>query len=66
MTEYCQISSVGNCLLRTFRAIEGVVGEGESASWEGARTKGKVHKPKLTKNMFLHIDFLTSLSSHLT
>ena len=47
-------------------AIEGVVGEGESASWGGALTKGGVHKRELTKKMFLHSDLLTSLSSSLT
>ena len=47
-------------------AVEGVVGEGESVSWGGARTKGEVHKRKLTKNIFLHSDFLISLSSSLT
>ena len=47
-------------------AIEGVVGEGESVSRGGARTKGEVRKRELTKNMFLHSDLLTSLSSSLT
>ena len=47
------------------RAIEGVVGEGKSISWGGAQTKGEVHKRKLTKNVFLHSDLLTSLSSSL-
>ena len=47
-------------------AVEGVVGEGESASWGGALTKGGVHKRELTKKMFLHSDFMTSLSSFLT
>ena len=45
---------------------EQVVGEGESVSWGGARTKGEVHKRKLTNNMFLHSDCLKSLSSSLT
>ena len=31
-------------------AIEGVVGEGESVSWGGARIKGEVHKRELTKH----------------
>ena len=35
-----------------------VVGEGESISWRGARTKGKGREYKLTKNMFLHSDML--------
>ena len=43
-----------------------VVGEGESVSWGGARTKGEVHKRELTNNMFLHSDLLTSLTSYLT
>ena len=47
-------------------AVEGVVGEGKSVSWGGARTKGEVHKRELTKNMFLHSEFLISLSSSLT
>ena len=47
-------------------AVEGVVGEGKSVSWGGARTKGEVHKRKLTNNMFLHSDLLTSLSASLT
>ena len=62
----CQIPSVGNCLPRTFRGIEGVVGEVKSVSWGGARTKGEVHKRELTKNIFLHNYFLTSLTSSLT
>ena len=61
----CQISSVGNCLPRTCRGVEGVVGEGGSGSWGGARTNGEVNKRKITKNMFLHSDFLTSLTSSL-
>ena len=48
------------------RAVEGVVGEGESVSWGGARTKGEVHKRKPTENMFLHSDLFKSLSSSLT
>ena len=47
-------------------AVEGVVGEGGSVSWGGAQTKGEVHERELTKNMFLHSDLLTSLSSSLT
>ena len=66
MTDYCQISSVGNCLPRTCRAVKGVVGEWGNISWGGARIKGEVHKRKLTKNMFLHIDLLILLSSPLT
>ena len=62
----CKISSVRNCILRTFRGVEGVVGEVTSVSWGGARTKGEVHKRELTKNMFLHSDLLTSLTSSLT
>ena len=46
--------------------VEGVLGEAKSVSWGGARTKGEVHKRELTKNMFLHSDLLTSLSSSLT
>ena len=34
------------------------VGEGESVSWGGARTKGEVHKCKLTKMMLFHSDLL--------
>ena len=45
---------------------EGVVGEMESVSWGGAKTKGKVHKRKLSKHGFLHSDLLTSLTSSLT
>ena len=48
------------------RAIEGVVGEGESVSWGGAQTKVEVHKRKLANNMFLRSDLLKSLSSFLT
>ena len=47
------------------RDVEGVLGEGESVSLGGELTKGKVHKRKLTKNMFLHNYLLTSLSSSL-
>ena len=47
-------------------AVEKLLGEGDSVSWGGARTKGEVHKWKLTKNMFLHSDLLTSLISSLT
>ena len=35
-----------------------VVGEGESVSLGGVRTKGKGRECKLTKNMFLHSDLL--------
>ena len=35
-----------------------VVGEGESASWGGARTKGKGRECELTKKMFLQSDLL--------
>ena len=35
-----------------------VVGEGESVSWGGARTKGKGHECEFTKIMFLHSDLL--------
>ena len=62
----CKISSVRNCIPRTCRGVEGVVGELKSVSWGGARTKGEVHKRKLTKNIFLHSDLLTSLTSSLT
>ena len=62
----CQISSVGNCLPCTCREFEGVVGEVKIVSWGGARTKGEVHKRELTKNMFLHSDLLTPLTSSLT
>ena len=34
------------------------VGEGKIVSWGGARTKGKGRECELTKNMFLHSDFL--------
>ena len=47
-------------------AVEGVVGERKSVSWGGARTKGDVHKHKITKNMFFHSDLMTSLSYSLT
>ena len=47
-------------------AVEGVVGEGKCVSWGGARTKGGVQKSELTKNMLLHSDLLTSLTSSLT
>ena len=62
----CKISSVRNCIPRTCRGVEGVVGEVKSVSWGGARTKGEVHKRELTKNMFLHSDLLTALTSSLT
>ena len=61
-----QILSVGNCLLRIFRGVEGVVGEVKSISWGGARTKGEVYKRELTNKMLLHSDLLTSLTSSLT
>ena len=47
-------------------AVEGLVGEVKSVSWEGEKTKGVVHKLELTKNMFLHSDLLTPMSSSLT
>ena len=47
-------------------AVEGVVGEGESASWVFARTKGEVNKRRMTNKMFFHSDLLASLSSSLT
>ena len=62
----CQISSVGNFLPRTCWGVEGVADEVKSVSWGGERTKGEVHKRKLTKKMFLHSDVLTSLTSSLT
>ena len=62
----CKISSCRNCIPRTCQGVEGVVGEVKSVSWGGARTKGEVHKRELTKNMFLHSDLLTSLTSSLT
>ena len=62
----CQISSGGNCLPHTCQGVEGVVGEVKSVSWGGARTKGELHNCELTKNMFLHSDLLTSLTSSLT
>ena len=34
------------------------VGEGESVSWGGARTKGEGRECELTKNMFIHNDLL--------
>ena len=51
-----------------------VVGEENSVSWVGAKTKGKGNDCGFTKNMFLHSDLLkfslkkntTSLSSSLT
>ena len=42
-----KISSVRNCIPRTCRGVEGVVGEVKSVSWGGARTKGEVHLPQL-------------------
>ena len=38
--------------------IRKVVGEGKNVSWGGARTKGKEHECKITKQMFLHSDLL--------
>ena len=35
-----------------------LLGEGESVSWGGARTKGKGREYELTKKMFLHSDLL--------
>ena len=58
LSEDCKISSVQNCILRTCRGVEGVVGEVKSVSWGGARTKGKGHECKRTKKMFLHSDLL--------
>ena len=52
--------------MRTYQGIERVVGVVKSVSWGGARTKGEVHKHKLTNNMFLHCYLLTSLTSSLT
>ena len=43
-----------------------MVGEVKCFSWGGAQTKGEVHKRKLTKNMSLHSDLLTSLTFSLT
>ena len=43
-----------------------VLGERKSVCWGGAWIKGKGREYKLTKNMFLHSDLLTSLSSSLT
>ena len=48
------------------KAIEGAVGEGESVSWRVAKIKSWLHESELTKTMFLHSDFLKSLSSSLT
>ena len=62
----CKISSVRNCIPRTYRVVEGVVGEVKSVSWGGSQTKGEVHKRKLTNKMFLHSDLLISLTSSLT
>ena len=39
-------------------AIEGVVGGGKRVSWGGAKTKGGVHKHKLTNKMLFQSDFL--------
>ena len=35
-----------------------VIGEGESVSWGGARTKGKGRECERTKKIFLHSDLL--------
>ena len=59
----CKIPSVRNYIPRTCRGVEGVVGEVKIVSWEGARAEGEMHKHELTKNMFLHSDLLTSLTS---
>ena len=40
------------------RAVEGMVGEGESVSLGGARFKGKGRECELTKKMFFHSDLL--------
>ena len=47
-------------------SVEGVVGEGEIASWGGTRTKGEVHMQKINKKMFLHSVLLLPLSYSLT
>ena len=62
----CKISSVQICIPRKCRGVERVVGEVKGVSWGGAQTKGEVHKRELTKNMFLHSDLFTSLTSSLT
>ena len=62
----CKTSSVRNCIPHTCRGVEGVVDEVQNVSWGGERTKGEVHKREHTKNVFLHSDLLTSLSSSLT
>ena len=46
--------------------VEGVVDEVKIVSWGVARTKGEVQNCELTKNIFLHNDLLTSLTSSLT
>ena len=66
LSGHFKISIVRNFIPHTCRGVEGVVGEVKSVSWGGARTKGEVHKRKLTKSMFFHSDFLTSLTSYLT
>ena len=58
----CQILSIGNCLPRTCRVVEGLLGEVKSVSWGAAQTKGEEHKRELTKNILLHSDLLTSLT----
>ena len=54
----CKIYSVRNCIPRTCRGVEGVLCEGKSVSWGGARTKGEVRGCELTKKTFLHSDLL--------
>ena len=61
-----QISSVRNCIPHTCPGVKGVIHEVKSVSWGGELTKDEVPKRKLTKNMFLHSDLLTSLTSSLT
>ena len=48
------------------RAVEGVVGKGKIVIWEGAWTNDELNKRELTNKMFLHSEFLISLSSSLT
>ena len=63
-TLYCELVgslsnlSVGNCLPRICRGVEGVVGEVKSVSWRDAQTKGEVHKRELANMVFLHSDLL--------
>ena len=58
MTEYFQISTIGNVYRAHGAAVEGGLGEGKSVSWEDERTKGEVRECKPTKNMFLNSDLL--------